>query len=181
MRKPVCTIWRLAKRWTVRRLYYRSSPGSCPRLVGPSDPARYGPLMLRIAKLQHNCSSGPTTASPSRCRRLRCSQWARLGALRSGCVAMVSNAVDHEGEQFDTGSQEDCLRILACCARAFRNNPPRRQASEPKTNPAVDYAPVEGSPGVDGPPSIGTAARAHQRIPAGLTDICKVLEIQEEP
>ena len=27
-------------------------------------------------------------------------------------VAMVSNAVDHTGKQFDTGSQDDGLRIL---------------------------------------------------------------------
>jgi hypothetical protein len=31
---------------------------------------------------------------------------------------MVSNAVDHEGEQFDTGSQKEGLRILEACARA---------------------------------------------------------------
>jgi len=35
-------------------------------------------------------------------------------------VAMVSNAVDHEGEQFDTGSQQDGLRIIEACARAFK-------------------------------------------------------------
>jgi uridine phosphorylase len=34
-------------------------------------------------------------------------------------VAMVSNAVDHEGPQFDTGSQQDGLRIIQACARAF--------------------------------------------------------------
>jgi len=33
-------------------------------------------------------------------------------------VAMVSNAVDHTGEQFDTGSHEDGLRILKGIARA---------------------------------------------------------------
>jgi uridine phosphorylase len=36
-------------------------------------------------------------------------------------VAMVSNAVDHDGQQFDTGSQEDGLRILKGCARAFKS------------------------------------------------------------
>jgi hypothetical protein len=36
-------------------------------------------------------------------------------------VAMVSNAVDHDGEQFDTGSQQEGLRILAACARAFKS------------------------------------------------------------
>jgi hypothetical protein len=34
-------------------------------------------------------------------------------------VAMVSNAVDHDGEQFNTGSQHDGLRIIKACARAF--------------------------------------------------------------
>ncbi len=34
-------------------------------------------------------------------------------------IAMVSNAVDHEGEQFDTGTQENGLRILEACARAY--------------------------------------------------------------
>ncbi len=34
-------------------------------------------------------------------------------------VAMVSNAVDHDGQQFDTGSQQDGLRIIQACARAF--------------------------------------------------------------
>ena len=33
-------------------------------------------------------------------------------------VAMVSNAVGHDGQQFDTGSHEDGLRILQACARA---------------------------------------------------------------
>jgi uridine phosphorylase len=35
-------------------------------------------------------------------------------------VAMVSNAVDHEGQQFDTGSQQDGLRIIGAFARAFK-------------------------------------------------------------
>jgi uridine phosphorylase len=37
------------------------------------------------------------------------------------CVAMVSNAVDHPGEQFDTGSHQDGLRILEAIARAGRS------------------------------------------------------------
>jgi uridine phosphorylase len=36
-------------------------------------------------------------------------------------VVMVSNAVDHQGEQFDTGSKEDQLRILKAIARAARS------------------------------------------------------------
>jgi uridine phosphorylase len=46
-----------------------------------------------------------------------------FGACRDiavGCVATVSNAVDHAGEQFDTGSREDGLQILQGFARAFR-------------------------------------------------------------
>lgn len=35
-------------------------------------------------------------------------------------VAMVSNAVDHVGEQFNTGSQQDGFRIIEACARAFK-------------------------------------------------------------
>jgi uridine phosphorylase len=36
-------------------------------------------------------------------------------------IAMVSNAIDHSGKQFDTGSQEDGLRILTGIARAGRS------------------------------------------------------------
>jgi phosphorylase superfamily protein len=36
-------------------------------------------------------------------------------------VAMVSNALDHQGEQFDTGSPHDGLRILDGMARAARS------------------------------------------------------------
>jgi uridine phosphorylase len=36
-------------------------------------------------------------------------------------VAMVSNAVDHAGAQFDTGSQDDGLRVLQGIARAARS------------------------------------------------------------
>jgi hypothetical protein len=41
---------------------------------------------------------------------------ARQAAVAS--VAMVSNAVDHAGAQFDTGSQQDGLQILKAIARA---------------------------------------------------------------
>jgi len=43
-------------------------------------------------------------------------------------VAVVSNAVDHEGEQFDTGSQEDRLQIVAACARVFKASGNRRRS-----------------------------------------------------
>ena len=32
-------------------------------------------------------------------------------------IVMVSNAVDHQGEQFDTGSTDDRFRILKAIAR----------------------------------------------------------------
>jgi len=36
-------------------------------------------------------------------------------------IATVSNAVDHEGEQFNTGSQKNGLQIIEACARAARS------------------------------------------------------------
>jgi uridine phosphorylase len=36
-------------------------------------------------------------------------------------IAMVSNAVDHEGEQFDTGTLQEAFHILEACARAFKS------------------------------------------------------------
>ena len=80
-----------------------------------------------------------TTDAPYRETKLQLEVWAREGVLavemqaaslfafglaRQACVAsvaMVSNAVDHTGEQFDTGSQDDGLRILKGIARAARN------------------------------------------------------------
>jgi uridine phosphorylase len=35
-------------------------------------------------------------------------------------IAMVSNAVDHEGEQFDTGTLQEGFHILEACARASK-------------------------------------------------------------
>ena len=35
-------------------------------------------------------------------------------------VAMVSNAVDHDGEQFNTGSQRDGINIIKACVRASK-------------------------------------------------------------
>jgi uridine phosphorylase len=79
-----------------------------------------------------------TTDAPYRETKTQLGTWANEGVLAVemqaaslfafghakgiavGSVAMVSNAVDHEGEQFDTGSQKDGLRILEACARATR-------------------------------------------------------------
>ena len=46
-----------------------------------------------------------------------------FGAVRGVAVvsvAMVSNAVGHDGEQFNTGSHRDGLRIIEACVRAFK-------------------------------------------------------------
>jgi hypothetical protein len=46
-----------------------------------------------------------------------------FGVARQASVAsvvMVSNAIDHQGEQFDTGSMHEGLRILEGIARATR-------------------------------------------------------------
>jgi uridine phosphorylase len=80
-----------------------------------------------------------TTDAPYREAKVELQKWAREGVLavemqaaslfafgiaKQACVAsvaMVSNAVDHTGEQFDTGSHEDGLRILKAIARAARS------------------------------------------------------------
>jgi len=79
-----------------------------------------------------------TTDAPYRETEAQIKKWAREGVLavemqtaslfafgiaRQASVAsvlMVSNAVDHTGKQFDTGSQDDGLRILKAIARAAR-------------------------------------------------------------
>ena len=78
-----------------------------------------------------------TTDAPYRETQIQLERWAAEGILAvemqaaslfafgvakgmaAVSIAMVSNAVDHDGEQFDTGSQQEGLRILAACARAF--------------------------------------------------------------
>ena len=80
-----------------------------------------------------------TTDAPYRETKTQLDKWAREGVLAVemqaaslfafgiarqaavGSVAMVSNAVDHAGEQFDTGSQEDGLQVLKAIARAARS------------------------------------------------------------
>jgi uridine phosphorylase len=80
-----------------------------------------------------------TTDAPYRETKVELKKWAAEGVLAVemqaaslfafgiarqasvASVAMVSNAVDHTGEQFDTGSQEDGLRILEGIARAARS------------------------------------------------------------
>lgn len=84
------------------------------------------------------CGKVWTTDAPYRETRSQLQAWAQdgvlavemqaaslfaFGAARGasvGVVAVVSNAVDHTGQQFDTGTQEDGLRVLRACARAAR-------------------------------------------------------------
>lgn len=77
-----------------------------------------------------------TTDAPYRETREQLSRWADAGALavemqaaslfafgaarraEVGVVALVSNSVDHAGEQFDTGEHDDRMRVLSAVARA---------------------------------------------------------------
>jgi uridine phosphorylase len=85
------------------------------------------------------CGKVWTTDAPYRETRTQLEEWAGKGALAVemqtaslfafgvarqasvASVAMVSNAIDHQGEQFDTGSMHDGLRILKGIARATRS------------------------------------------------------------
>ncbi len=80
-----------------------------------------------------------TTDAPYRETKTQLNRWAREGALAVemqaaslfafgmarqasvASVAMVSNAVDHAGAQFNTGSRDDGLRVLKGIARAARS------------------------------------------------------------
>ena len=80
-----------------------------------------------------------TTDAPYRETKVQLERWANDGVLAVemqaaalfafgiarqifvASVAMVSNAVDHTGKQFDTGSHDDCLEILKGIARAARS------------------------------------------------------------
>jgi len=80
-----------------------------------------------------------TTDAPYRETKTQLNKWACEGALAVemqaaslfafgiarqvsvASVAMVSNAIDHAGDQFDTGSHDDGLRVLKGIARAARS------------------------------------------------------------
>jgi uridine phosphorylase len=84
------------------------------------------------------CGSVWTTDAPYRETTMQLEKWSGEGVLAVemqaaslfafgiargvsvASVAMVSNAVDHDGQQFDTGTQRDGLRIIEACARAFK-------------------------------------------------------------
>ena len=89
-------------------------------------------LAVRIGKVW-------TTDAPYRETNTQLDKWARAGALavemqaaslfafgqarkaQVAVVARVSNAVDHEGSQFDTGSHDQGLTILRALTRAGRS------------------------------------------------------------
>ena len=78
--------------------------------------------MLPIARQECNFKTGrPRAFWQWRCRQRRCLLLATPAKAAVASVAMVSNAIDHAGEQFNTGSQEDGLRILEALGRAARS------------------------------------------------------------
>ena len=99
-----------------------------------------GPLAEELSETGWSVRNGKvwTTDAPYRETQTQLHQWGSdavlavemqaaslfaFGTARGAAVAsvaMVSNAVDHEGEQFNTGSQHDGLRIIGACARAFK-------------------------------------------------------------
>ena len=117
--------------------YHYLAPGqevACPTPVAAH-------LERELAATGWNVRSGKvwTTDAPYRETREQMDKWAGEDALavemqtaslfafgtarraHVASVVMVSNAVDHQGEQFDTGSRADGLRILKAIARAARS------------------------------------------------------------
>lgn len=107
---------------------------SCP------SPQVTGPLTEELSETGWSVRRGKvwTTDAPYRETQLQLQHWSdnrilavemqaaslfAFGTARGMAVvsvAMVSNAVDHDGEQFNTGSQLDGLRIITACARTFK-------------------------------------------------------------
>jgi uridine phosphorylase len=120
------------------------------REVACPSPHLIAPLEEELSETGWSVRSGMvwTTDAPYRETQAQLQQWSdeailavemqaaslfAFGAARGvavASVAMVSNAVDHVGEQFNTGSQHDGLRIIKACARAFK-----RTFSEPIDGP----------------------------------------------
>jgi len=117
--------------------YHYLSPGeevTCPTPITAH-------LERELTQAGWNVRSGKvwTTDAPYRETQEQIDKWAGANALavemqtaslfafataRQACVAsiaMVSNAVNHAGEQFDTGSLDDRLRVLKGIARAAQS------------------------------------------------------------
>lgn len=117
--------------------YHYLSPeedATCP-------PCLTGPIARELSGSGFAVRTGMvwTTDAPYRETSVQLENWANRGALavemqaaslfafgRSrgvdvAVVARVSNAVDHDGKQFDTGSHDEGLKILQALARAGRS------------------------------------------------------------
>jgi uridine phosphorylase len=117
--------------------YHYLPPGrevACPTPIVSS-------LERELERIGRQVFSGAvwTTDAPYRETRAQLEKWAdervlavemqaaslfAFGAARHAsvaCVAMVSNAVDHAGEQFDTGSMLNGIEVLKAIARASRS------------------------------------------------------------
>lgn len=110
------------------------------REVASPSPQLIAPLEEELSETDWSVRSGKvwTTDAPYRETQAQLRQWSNdevlavemqaaslfaFGAARRvavASVAMVSNAVGHDGEQFNTGSLHDGLRIIKACARAFK-------------------------------------------------------------
>jgi uridine phosphorylase len=103
-------------------------------------PQLTSPIARELARAGFCVQTGPvwTTDAPYRETNSQLARWAAAGVLavemqaaslfafatardaKVAVVARVSNAIDHEGSQFDTGSNEEGLEILRALARAGR-------------------------------------------------------------
>lgn len=117
--------------------YHYLAPG--PEVVCPTPIVSH--LERELVATGWSIRSGRvwTTDAPYRETEAQLQKWAGEGALAVemqtaslfafgtarqasvASVAMVSNAIDHQGEQFNTGSQEDKIRILKGISRAARS------------------------------------------------------------
>ena len=120
--------------------------GTSYHYLPPSETSNLNPALFanlisyyRSTGLSVKAGISWTTDAPYRETRVQLQVWAADGVLAVemqaaslfafgiarqaavASVAMVSNAVDHAGQQFDTGSQGDGLRILQALARAARS------------------------------------------------------------
>lgn len=94
-----------------------------------------------------------TTDAPYRETQAQLRRWAEAGALavemqaaslfafarargaQVGVVALVSNSVDHTGDQFDTGEHAYRMRVLSAVARAVRAHLADRDDAAPSQEP----------------------------------------------
>lgn len=120
-----------------------------PGRLATCPPAVTQPILRELARSGFRVRAGMvwTTDAPYRETSVQLRKWAAEGALAVemqaaslfafaqargadiAVVALVSNAVDHEGKQFDTGSHDQALTILNALARAGRSILQTRETS----------------------------------------------------